>query len=115
MVINGLVYEIRKEKNYIEKILKGCENHLDFNINIETTETSRIVTGTIYKKHYKNGIVELNNKVKLIFGNYDNIIELIPDDGMIDINIEIPFDITSMIVNEKNTLNVNGIYDFKEV
>lgn len=112
MVENGLIYEVREGNNYKEKILKCYENELIFNVDTELIETSRIITGEIYKKHHENGVVELTNDVELILQGYDNIIELLPNGGMVDINLEIPIEITSISIKEKGVQNVNGIYKF---
>lgn len=115
MIENGVIYEVRVGNNYKEKVFKCYESSLVFNVNLELTETSIIITGEIYKKHYENGVVELNNNVELTLECYDNVIELSPDGGMIGINLEIPNDVKTIYAKELGVENVNGYYELEGV
>ncbi len=112
---NGYVYELREGNNFTEKLLKCMEHDLLFNIDSEIKDTSRELSGTIYKKHYETGIVPIQNNIEMSLAGYDNTVTLSPSDGMVDFKIDIPLDVKSIRVIEANNINVSGSYQIEEV
>jgi hypothetical protein len=112
---NGCIYEERKGESFTEKILIGNEFSLHFNTQIKKIdEDTNSIKGTIYKQDYQGNIAEISNPVEITFGEFSNKIELQPNGGMVDIDIEIDKDITHIHVSEKDVINVNGMEVSKE-
>ncbi|WDV47154.1 hypothetical protein PV797_05485 [Clostridiaceae bacterium M8S5] len=109
LVENGIVYKNDKTEVYEVKEFIDYENSLKFDVIInKISDTTVGVKGTIYKENYEGNIVEIKNPVTIKLSGYCNNTILSPNNGMVDLDIELPNDIESINVTETNVEKVFG-------
>ncbi|WFD12019.1 hypothetical protein [Tepidibacter hydrothermalis] len=110
---NGNVYEVIETKKSKEKRFKCMEYTLVSNVEIKRIENKTTVIGIVYKQNYKGEVIEITDN--LILKIEDKLIELAPNGGMSDIDIEINnVDLERIFIKEKDNENISGVIVLKE-
>ena len=116
---DGLVYNVEIGDAYRIEELDVYEYTLIAELEVQTLDINTTkITGAVYKQHYEGKIVEIANEVALTvnFSGETQTINLTPNTGMLDVNIEIPDinDLNSLAFVENNVRNVFTSVNFKD-
>ena len=116
---DGLVYNVEIGDAYRIEGLDAYEYTLIAELEVQTLDINTTkITGAVYKQHYEGEMVEIANEVALTvnFSGETQAINLTPNMGMLDVNIEIPDinDLNSLAFVENNVRNVFTSVNFKD-
>ena len=116
---DGVVYNVEIGDAYKIEELDAYEYTLIAELDVQTLDINTAkITGTVYKQHYEGEIVEIANEVALTvnFSGETQAINLTPNAGMLDVNIEISDinDLNSLAFVENNVRNVFTDVNFKD-